>query len=171
MTGTPAESRFGALLGRADAIVSGAPGRDEGLARLCRLLSEVPAYDWVGFYLADAEQQVLVLGPFVGEPTEHVRIPYGRGICGQAAVRGETFVVQDVSREANYLSCSIRVRAEIVVPVFSSGRFVAELDIDSHTPSPFASGDRAFLERVAAMAGRLFDPVIPVELAHRRPRR
>ncbi len=69
-------------------------------------------------------------------------------------------MVQDVSREANYLSCSIRVRAEIVVPVFSSGRFVAELDIDSHTPSPFAPDDRAFLERVAALAGRLFEPVI-----------
>jgi len=61
-----------------------------------------------------------------------------------------------VRLEANYLACSVAVKGEIVVPVFSAGRFVAELDVDSHTASPFAAEDRAFLEEVAALAGGLF---------------
>ncbi len=88
MSGAREAGRLAPLLERADAIVSAAADRDEGLASLCRLLAEVPTYDWVGFYLAEAARRMLVLGPFVGEPTEHVRIPYGRGICGQAAERG-----------------------------------------------------------------------------------
>jgi GAF domain-containing protein len=75
----------------------------------------------------------------------------------QAAGRGETFVVQDVSRESNDLTCSVRVRAEIVVPVFCGGRFAAELDIDSHTVAPFGPADRVFLENVASLAGRPFE--------------
>ena len=42
------------------------------------------------------QTQILELGPYVGIPTDHIRIPYGKGICGQVAVSGETFVVQDV---------------------------------------------------------------------------
>lgn len=149
---------FGALRERVRDVVAAAAGaRDDALLRLCRLLADVPAFDWVGFYLADPAARMLVLGPFVGEPTEHVRIPYGRGICGQAAERGETFLVQDVSREGNYLACSIRVKAEIVVPVLCHGRFVAELDIDSHTAAPFTPAHRALVEDVALAAGRLFE--------------
>lgn len=39
-------------------------------------------------------------------------------------------MVQDVSEEAKYLSCSPKVRSEIVVPVLREGEIVGELDID-----------------------------------------
>ncbi|MCG8478447.1 MAG: GAF domain-containing protein, partial [Spirochaetales bacterium] len=58
-------------------------------------------------------------------------------------------VVDDVRREDNYLACSLRVRSEIVVPVFRSGAVVAEIDIDSHRPAAFGADDRAFLESLA----------------------
>ncbi len=126
------------------------------LRSVCSLLRDcVPWYDWVGFYAMDVTGAELVLGPFCGEPTEHVRIPVGRGICGQAAARGETFLVNDVSLEQNYLSCSARVNSEIVVPVFREGRIVGELDVDSHEKAPFGNEDRAFLEQVAVIAAGL----------------
>jgi GAF domain-containing protein len=123
----------------------------ERLERVCRLLADSrPGYDWVGFYLVTAgSPRELVLGPFVGAPTEHVRIPFGRGVCGQVAVSGCTVVVDDVSREANYLSCGTDVRSEIAVPVFHAGAFVGELDIDSHRPAAFSAEDRSLLERIA----------------------
>jgi L-methionine (R)-S-oxide reductase len=148
---------FDELLSRAEDIVAGAPDRDAALQAVCDLLAgRVDHYDWVGFYLADGESETLVLGPFVGAPTEHVRIPFGEGICGQAAARRETLVVPDVSAEANYLACSLAVRSEIVVPVMRGGRFVAEIDIDSHTLSAFADADRALLEGVAEAVSELF---------------
>jgi L-methionine (R)-S-oxide reductase len=141
----------------AAATAAGAPDRDAALRAVCELLHEAAAhYDWVGFYLADQAARTLTLGPFVGEPTEHVRIPYGRGVCGQAAQSGRTVLVQDVRREGNYLACSPYVRSEIVVPVVKDGRFVAELDIDSHVLSPFTPAEVAMLEQVAAAVARLF---------------
>lgn len=148
---------YAGALTEAKALLESHTGRDEALAALCRFLSErFPQYSWVGFYIVEPGTRELVLGPFVGEPTEHVRIPFGRGICGQAAEREETFVVQDVERESNYLSCSPFVKSEIVVPVFSDGAVAAELDIDSHLRGAFTPEDRAFLEAVAEAAAPLF---------------
>ncbi len=122
------------------------------LQNICELLDKyVPYYNWTGFYLMDEKEEgVLVLGPYVGEPTEHVRIPIGRGICGQAAATKLTFVVQDVGLETNYLSCSPHVKSEIVVPILrNDGSVFGEIDIDSHFKAPFDERDQEFLEWIA----------------------
>ncbi len=132
------------------------------LHRVCRLLRErVAHYGWVGYYLAVPAQRLLVLGPFDGAPTEHIRIDYGTGICGQAAVRGEAFVVQDVRAESNYLACSLETRAEIVLPVFADGAFIGELDIDSHVHSPFAEQDERLLQAVVSLTAPLVKSILP----------
>jgi len=131
--------------------------RDERLQAICQLLHEqVAHYHWVGFYLADPLRRELHLGPFVGAPTEHTLIPYGRGICGQAAETLTTFVIQDVAAQDNYLACSLEVKSEIVVPVFKADQLVAELDIDSHHPSAFKNADEAFLLRVCDLVSAIF---------------
>ena len=66
------------------------------------------------------------------------------------------FVIQDVNAEENYLSCSVDVKSEIVVPILKEGEFVAELDIDSHFQSPFTTEDRALLEAIADRLAPLF---------------
>lgn len=134
-------------------------GRDEKLSAVCGIVQErIPRCDWVGFYLVDVESpDELILGPFVGEATEHVRIPLGKGICGQAAKRGETIVVPDVSKANSYLSCSARVRSEIVIPIFVGKKIVGELDIDSHTADAFSEESRKLLERICRVVSALFD--------------
>lgn len=116
-------------------IISSAKGRDEKLQQIAELLNNnVAEFNWTGFYISsDTEERMLELGPFVGEATDHTKIPYGTGICGQAAETLDTFVVQDVSEADNYLACSVDVKSELVVPIMKDGEFVAELDIDSHT--------------------------------------
>jgi L-methionine (R)-S-oxide reductase len=75
-------------------------------------------YNWTGFYMLDPEDcQMLVLGPFAGAPTPHVRIPVTQGICGAAVASGETVVVDDVSSDPRYLACSIETKSEIVAPI------------------------------------------------------
>ena len=119
------------------------------LLRICELLKqEVYHYDWVGFYILDQEKNELVLGPFVGKPTQHTHIAVGKGICGQVAASGQTIVVQDVTQVENYISCGLEVQSEIVVPVSKNGKFIAELDIDSHSPAPFKEEDNEFLAKV-----------------------
>jgi len=115
-------------------IINSSTARQDKLQKIAELLnSEVEVFDWTGFYLSsETEERMLELGPFVGEETDHTRIPYGTGICGQAADTLDTFVVQDVSEADNYLACSVDVKSELVVPIMKNGKFVAELDIDSH---------------------------------------
>jgi L-methionine (R)-S-oxide reductase len=116
-------------------------------------------YNWVGFYMLEegAQPPVLVLGPFVGAMTPHVRIPLNQGICGAAASSGQTVVVDDVSKDPRYLSCSLETKSEIVVPVFSHGKVAGELDIDSHFPSAFTAEDQALVQHCAAVVGKKLD--------------
>lgn len=126
------------------------------LQDICELLqSKVPYYDWVGFYFRDGDLEELKLGPYAGAPTEHTRIPFGKGICGQVAVSNQNFVVPDVSAQDNYIACSLNVRAEIVIPIFVEGKNIGQIDIDSNTPDPFTKSDEAFLEFVCREVGRI----------------
>jgi GAF domain-containing protein len=152
------EKQFEQITAAVNDIVASNKKRDEKLRQICQLLhDEIAYYDWVGFYLVDPQnERELLLGPYVGEPTDHVRIAFGQGICGQAAEREETFVIQDVSKENNYLSCSVSVKSEIVVPIFKDGKIAGELDIDSHTLAPFTEADRQHLEKICAILADLF---------------
>jgi L-methionine (R)-S-oxide reductase len=112
-------------------------------------------YNWVGFYLLEpgAEPHMLVLGAFEGAMTPHTRIPLNQGICGAAASSGKTVVVDDVSKDARYLACSLETKSEIVVPVFVHGKVVGELDIDSHFPAAFTPEHQSFVQHCAALVG------------------
>lgn len=134
---------------------------NDKLENICKLLYDaVSYYDWVGFYLVDkSKRDELILGPFVGTPTEHVRIAFGEGVCGQVAEQKKTMTVQDVSQEKNYLSCNIDVRSEIVVPIFKNIEIVGEIDIDSHSVSPFTNDDKIFIEKVAKIVSNFITQV------------
>ena len=94
------------------------------------IAERLPSYNWTGFYMLDPhDSTMLVLGPFVGAPTPHVRIPISQGICGAAVESGQTVVVDDVNADSRYLSCSVSTKSEIVVPIYASGRVIGEIDI------------------------------------------
>ncbi|AZA60759.1 MULTISPECIES: GAF domain-containing protein [Chryseobacterium] len=120
---------------------------DEKLEKVCHLLDqEISYFNWTGFYFKNGDKDELKLGPYVGAETDHIIIPYGKGICGQVAVSNETFIVPDVHLQDNYLSCSIDTKAEIVVPIFKNGENIGQIDIDSHTIDPFTKEDLELLE-------------------------
>ena len=128
----------------------------KGLTDVCELLKQrVPHYQWVGIYWMNSETQELYLGPFAGAETEHTRIPFGRGICGQVAVSGQTFEVPDVWAQDNYLACSMETKAELVVPIYRGDRLIGQIDIDSHYLNPFVPEDEALLRRLAAQIAAL----------------
>ncbi len=129
---------------------------DERLLKICELLeANIDYYNWVGFYFRNGDKNELKLGPYVGEPTDHTIIPFGKGICGQVAVSNKNFVVPDVSAQDNYIACSITVKAEIVIPIFVNGENIGQIDIDSNTPDPFTEADERFLEFVCVEVANL----------------
>lgn len=126
-------------------------GKDS-LQAICDFLKkEIKYYNWVGFYFMNDEDQMLHIGPYAGAETEHTQIPYGKGICGQVAVSGKTFTVQDVKEQDNYIACSIETKAEIVVPIKREGKVIGQIDIDSHYAEPFTEEDEKLLEQICAL--------------------
>jgi len=120
------------------------------MAETFKLLQrERPNYNWVGIYLLQDGE--LVLGPYVGKPTAHSRIPLNKGICGAAASTGKTIIVDDVNADPRYLACSLETRSEMVVPIVYEGRVLGEIDIDSNTLGAFTEDDQKLVEGVAGI--------------------
>jgi L-methionine (R)-S-oxide reductase len=139
-----------ALIDNIGAAIAGAPDGTAAMTAAVQLLkAHRPDYTWVGIYLLDSNE--LVLGPYVGKPSPHTRIPLGRGICGAAAAEKATIVVDDVNADPRYLACSLETRSEIVVPIMRGAEVLGEVDIDSDRVAAFGSDDRTLVEAVAAL--------------------
>lgn len=117
---------------------------------------QMPHYTWVGIYLMEGDE--LVLGPYLGAPSPHTRIPLNRGICGAAAREKMTIIVDDVNADPRYLACSIETRSEIVVPIMRGDTVFGEIDIDSDKTAAFGDNDKVLLQTIArALATRIVE--------------
>jgi GAF domain-containing protein len=144
---TPAQSA--SLIDRITSGIAAAPSAQVAMTEAVRLLKEgLPHFTWAGIYLLEGDE--LVLGPYLGKPSPHTRIPLGRGICGAAATEKATIIVDDVNSDPRYLACSLETKSEIVVPIMRGDQVVGEIDIDSDRAAAFGATDRELLERVAA---------------------
>ena len=123
--------------------------KSEILDKICSLLKEkIDFYDWVGFYFLDKKGKKLVLISYAGKPTEHTEIPIGKGICGQVAKTAKSLIIDDVSKEKNYIACDIEVKSEIVVPIFVNNKNIGQIDVDSRKINAFNKSDEIFLVQV-----------------------
>jgi GAF domain-containing protein len=137
------------VLASVRAAIDAAGSQDDAMTQAVRVLKDqMPDYSWVGIYLLDGQE--LVLGPYLGKPSPHTRIPLNQGICGAAASTRETIIVDDVDADPRYLACSLETRSEIVVPIMRGDDVVGEIDIDSDKKAAFGAADRELLEAVAA---------------------
>ena len=116
------------------------------------LKDNLPAVSWAGFYLRRGDG-ALVVGPYQG-PLACMVLPPGRGVCGAAAARRETVVVEDVHAFPGHIACDATSRSEIVVPLMKDGEVWAVLDLDSREPAAFDGTDRKHLEALAAIVAR-----------------
>jgi L-methionine (R)-S-oxide reductase len=128
--------------------------RDEGhlsdalLRKAVRSIAEDDRFDWVGVYLLGGEDE-LWLHNYVGEPTEHAKIPVGTGVCGRAVAERTNLNVPDVSKEENYLACSPDVQSELVILIRAGDQIFGQIDIDSETKGAFTEEDEIQLIGVA----------------------
>ncbi len=106
----------------------------------------LPDLNWAGFYLY--KEGELVLGPFQGKPA-CVRIAIGKGVCGTAAERRETVIVEDVHAFPGHIACDSASNSEIVVPLLRGAELLGVLDVDSPKPRRFGQADQRGLEALA----------------------
>lgn len=135
------------LVQQAQGLLSVSSNRISNAANLSALLyQELTDISWVGFYFLDGE--TLMVGPFQGKPA-CVSIAMGKGVCGTAAVSGQTLRVADVESFDGHIACDADARSEIVVPLFKRGELLGVLDVDSTRPDRFSEEDEAGLQAVA----------------------
>jgi GAF domain-containing protein len=121
--------------------------------------SVFPRYNSVSFRLIDpADPGMLILGPYTGSFTPQLRIPFGQGLCGTAAITGKAIVVNNVAGDIRYLQASSIVKSEIVVPIFVRGKFTAEIDVQSYFVDTFKDpNDCSFVESCAKVVERFIE--------------
>lgn len=116
-------------------------------------LSSLPHFNWTGIYLVETNHRAshLALEYYKGKPTDHVRIPKGRGVCGSAWLEEENIIVEDVRAIENYLACSLETRSEIVVLLRKDGQIIGQIDVDSDQVAAFDSEDESALQQIATL--------------------
>ncbi|MEA5444531.1 GAF domain-containing protein [Gammaproteobacteria bacterium AB-CW1] len=138
------ESFYDDLRLAAMGLVAGEKQLIANCANLSALIyHSLPDVNWAGFYLMDDGE--LVVGPFQGKPA-CVRIRLGEGVCGTAAERRESLVVDDVDAFPGHIACDSASQSEIVIPLVRDGRLLGVLDIDSPHRARFDEQDRQGLE-------------------------
>lgn len=144
-TGSKKE-QYEALLPQIKGLLEGETNLVANLANVAAALKEQFGWWWVGFYLVDRTDE-LVLGPFQG-PVACTRIKKGRGVCGSSWASSKTLIVPDVEQFPGHIACSSASKSEIVVPVIKADIVVAVLDVDSEHLNFFDEIDRYYLEQV-----------------------
>ncbi len=140
---------YSAILPQIEAITAGETNIIANLANISAILKEAFNLFWVGFYIAESDD-ILVLGPFQG-PLACTRIRKGKGVCGTVFATGETLIVDDVELFPGHIACSSLSRSEIVVPIYNrAGAVWGVLDIDSKDIADFDEVDKLFLEELVA---------------------
>lgn len=145
--------RYALVCAEIAAVIAGEPNRIARYASACSLLTQAfpESYFWCGFYLVDpAKGDELVVGPYQGT-LGCLRIPFGKGVCGAAALKRETIIVADVHAFPGHIACDSRSNSEIVVPVFDAeGALAGVLDVDSTQTAAFDDVDASGLEAICA---------------------
>ncbi|HEU0016175.1 MAG TPA: GAF domain-containing protein [Longimicrobium sp.] len=145
------DERYRAVAEQVEAVLAGEPDLAAGMATMaCLLHNAFPYYFWTGFYRRVGPSRLLV-GPYQGT-MGCLDIEFGRGVCGAAAARRETVIVEDVHAFPGHIACDAASASEIVVPVFGAdGGLIAVLDVDSTLPAAFDETDRRHLERIVGL--------------------
>ena len=113
-------------------------------------------YHFVGVYKFNATDNELWLHNYMGEPTEHARIPAGTGVCGTAVAEKANQNIGDVSQVENYLACSPKVKSELVVLIRAGDDIYGQIDIDSREKDAFSRPTQDAVEMIADKLAEVF---------------
>lgn len=124
-------------------------GESNSLANLANtsafLYEQLSNINWLGFYLWNADEKQLILGPFQGK-VACTRIERGRGVCGTAFQEQKTYRVADVDEFPGHIVCDSASRSELVIPFEGHSGLSGVLDIDAPTLDRFSEKDQQILE-------------------------
>ncbi|WP_160687018.1 GAF domain-containing protein [Clostridium sp. C2-6-12] len=149
------ESKLDNMLIMLEGLVQG----DElSITKLCNASALINAIigriNWCGFYLEKNNE--LILGPFQGMPA-CTKIQIGKGVCGTAALKRETVLVEDVNKFEGHIACDAASNSEIVIPIVKDDKLIGVLDLDSSELNRFTKLEQEYLEKSVDILNKYID--------------
>jgi len=121
---------------------------DTTLRRVGELVRKVIDYQIFAILLLNEKTQELTMRFQLGYPkevAERIRIKVGEGVTGQAALRREAVLVNDVSQEEGYIGAVPEVRSELAVPLIVKNRVIGVINIEAVQPDYFTEEHKRLL--------------------------
>jgi len=144
-----------ALLAGASEIAASTLDVDALLGAIARYIQRSLSYYSVAIYLVRPDTRGAVLAGAAGAaasalPRSH-RMPFGTGIIGWVAERGEHILARDIRREPRFVpSAMTATLSELAVPVRLAGQVGAVINVESDRVDAFDQGDVVALDGIAA---------------------
>lgn len=126
---------------------------DEVLARTAALIKRHIDYEIFGVLLLEVDGSFLKHRFSIGYPrelAENIRIPFGQGITGTAAVTGRSVRVADTAKDSRYINAIDSVRSELAVPLMLQGKCIGVLDVQSRHTDYFTRDQQSILTLLAS---------------------
>ncbi len=136
-------------------LLSGTLELEELLKLIVEQVSKLAKVNIAAIYLVNQEDGSIEDIVSAGVP-DHLKselpLKTGQGICGQVAKTGESMVVNDVSRNQQYISIRPQTKSEIAVPLISRGKVLGVFNIESDELNAYSKSDMELLETFASQA-------------------
>jgi phosphoserine phosphatase RsbU/P len=134
-------------------VVNSSLDLDTILRRVAELIRRVIDYEIFAILLVNEKTQDLRVRFAIGytaDAVEKIRIKIGEGITGQAVLKREPIVVNDVQRTSDYIEGVPGVRSELAVPLIIKNRVIGVIDIAAPQPGYFTEDHARLLTVVAS---------------------
>ena len=126
---------------------------DTLLKRVAELVRRIIDYEIFAILLLNEKTQELRSRFQIGHPpelAERLRVKVGQGVTGQAALRREAVLVNDVAADRDYIACIPGVKAELAIPLIIKNRCIGVLDINARQADYFIEEHARLLTVVAS---------------------
>jgi sigma-B regulation protein RsbU (phosphoserine phosphatase) len=123
------------------------------LQRVAEMLKQVIDYEIFAILLLNEKTQELRVRFQVGhqpEVAERIRIKVGQGVTGQAVLRREAVLVNDVAAEENFINSAPGARSELAVPLIAKNKVIGVIDVEADQPGAFNEEHKRLLTLFAS---------------------
>jgi phosphoserine phosphatase RsbU/P len=125
---------------------------DTLLNRVAEMVRTVIPYEIFAIFLVNEKNQDLRIRFQIGHApeVERLKIRIGQGVTGSAVQRREIVLVNDVTKDSNYINGHPGVRSELAVPLIAKDKVIGVIDIQSNEIGYFREEHRKLMSLVAS---------------------
>jgi sigma-B regulation protein RsbU (phosphoserine phosphatase) len=126
---------------------------DTLLQRVAEVVKRVIDYEIFSILLLNERSQELRFRFQIGhlpEVAERIRVKVGEGVTGRAAKERRAVLVDDVTKETQYIEAVPRVRSELAVPLITKNKVIGVIDLEAREPSYFKEEHARLLGLIAS---------------------